>query len=121
MDKVGYPYSQAYRDYGDYYDCSSLAFYAWKYAGVNISYGGATTAVAEAQGLDEAGKTVTYEELQPGDLIFFSYCHNGRYRNISHVAIYVGNEKVVEEKNESEGVVYGDIPNPECIVTIGRP
>lgn len=121
LSKVGYPYSQAYRDSGDYYDCSSLAFYSWKYADVNISYGGATTAAAEAQGLDEAGKTVAYEELQPGDLIFFSYCHNGRYRNISHVAIYVGNGKVVEAKNESAGVVYGDIPNPECIVTIGRP
>lgn len=121
LSKVGYPYSQAYRDSGDYYDCSSLAFYAWKYADVNISYGGATTAAAEAQGLDEAGKTVAYEELQPGDLIFFSYCHNGRYRNISHVAIYVGNGKEVEAKNESAGVVYGDISNPECIVTIGRP
>ena len=121
LSKVGYPYSQAYRDSGDYFDCSSLAFYAWKYADVNISYGGATTAAAEAQGLDEAGKTVAYEELQPGDLIFFSYCHNGRYRNISHVAIYMGSGKVVEAKNESAGVVYGDIPNPECIVTIGRP
>lgn len=29
--------------------------------------------------------------------------------------------KVVEAKNESAGVVYGDIPNPECIVTVGRP
>ena len=37
------------------------------------------------------------------------------------LAIYVGNGKVVEAKNESAGVVYGDIPNPECIVTIGRP
>lgn len=121
LSKVGYPYSQAYRDSGDYYDCSSLAFYAWKCAEVNISYSGVTTAAAEAQGLEEAGKTVTYEELQPGDLIFFSYCHNGRYRNISHVAIYMGSGKVVEAKNESAGVVYGDIPNPECIVTIGRP
>lgn len=121
LSKVGYPYSQAYRDSGDYYDCSSLVFYAWKYADVNISYEGATTAAAEAQGLEEAGKTVAYEELQPGDLIFFSYCHNGRYRNISHVAIYMGSGKVVEARNESAGVVYGDIPNLECIVTIGRP
>lgn len=121
LSKVGYPYSQVYRDSGDYYDCSSLAYYAWKYAGVDISYNGATTAASEAQGLEEAGKVVAYEELQPGDLIFYSYCHNGRYKNISHVAIYVGDGKVVEAKNESAGVVYGDIPNPDCIVTIGRP
>lgn len=57
------------RDSGNYYDCSSLAYYSWKDAGVDISYGGATTAAAEAQGLDEAGKTVSFDELQPGDLM----------------------------------------------------
>ena len=30
LSKVGYPYSQAYRDSGNYYDCSSLAYYAWQ-------------------------------------------------------------------------------------------
>ena len=109
------------RDSGSYYDCSSLAFYSWKAAGINISYGGATTAAAEAQGLEEAGKTVSYESMQPGDLIFYSYCRNGRYKNISHVAIYIGNGKVVEAKSEQYGVVYGDIPSPESIVLIGRP
>ena len=59
-------------------------------------YGGATTAAAEAQGLDEAGKTVSFDELQQGDLIFYSFTSKGRYKNISHVAVYVGNGKVVE-------------------------
>ena len=121
LNRVGYPYSQAYRDSGNYYDCSSLAYYSWKAANVNISYGGATTAAAEAQGLEEAGKTVSYESMQPGDLIFYSYCRNGRYKNISHVAIYIGNGKVVEAKSEQYGVVYGDIPSPANIVLIGRP
>ena len=121
LNRVGYPYSQAYRDSGNYYDCSSLAFYSWKAAGIDISYGGATTAAAEAQGLESAGYTVSFEEMQPGDLIFYSYLRNGRYKNISHVAIYIGNGKVVEAKNEKYGVVYGDIPSPESIVLIGRP
>ena len=106
LHRVGYPYSQDLRDSGNYYDCSSLAYYSWKDAGVNISHGGATTAAAEAQGLDEAGKTVSYDQLQPGDLIFYSFTTNGRYKNISHVAVYVGNGKVVEALNESVGVVY---------------
>ncbi len=121
LNRLGYPYSQAYRDSGNYYDCSSLAYYSWKAANVDISYGGATTAAAEAQGLEEEGKIVSYESMQPGDLIFYSYCRNGRYKNISHVAIYIGNGKVVEAKNEQYGVVYGDIPSPESIVLIGRP
>lgn len=71
LHRVGFPYSQDMRDSGNYYDCSSLAYYSWKDAGVDISYGGVTTAAAEAQGLDEAGKTVSYDEMQPGDLIFY--------------------------------------------------
>ncbi|SEV85169.1 Cell wall-associated hydrolase, NlpC family [[Clostridium] fimetarium] len=120
LNKVGYPYSQDYRDSGNYYDCSSLAYYSWKAAGIDISYGGATTAAAEGQGLDEAGKTVSYEEIRPGDLIFYSYCSNGRYKNISHVAIYVGNGKAVEALNETVGVIYRDV-STGSIVMIGRP
>ena len=104
-----------------YYDCSSLAYYSWKDAGVDISHGGATTAAAEAQGLDEAGKTVSIDELQPGDLIFYSFTSNGRYKNISHVAVYVGNGKVVEALNENLGVVYRDVASTGKIVVIGRP
>ena len=121
LHRVGFPYSQDLRDSGNYYDCSSLAYYSWKDAGVDISYGGATTAAAEAQGLDEAGKTVSFDELQPGDLIFYSFTSNGRYKNISHVAVYVGNGKVVEALNESLGVVYRDVASIGKIVVIGRP
>ena len=121
LHRVGFPYSQDMRDSGNYYDCSSLAYYSWKDAGVDISHGGATTAAAEAQGLDEAGKTVSYDEMQPGDLIFYSFTNNGRYKNISHVAVYVGNGKVVEALNESAGVVYRDVASVGKIVVIGRP
>lgn len=121
LDKVGYPYSQEYRDSGEYFDCSSLAYYAWRAAGKNISYNGATSAAAIAEGLDVSGRTVSYSEIQPGDLIFYSYCNNGRYMNISHVAIYVGNGKVVEAKSEQYGVVFGNVPNRGSIVLIGRP
>lgn len=121
LHRVGFPYSQDMRDSGNYYDCSSLAYYSWKDAGVDISYGSATTAAAEAQGLDEAGKTVSFDELQPGDLIFYSFTSNGRYKNISHVAVYVGNGKVVEALNESLGVVYRDVASTGKIVVIGRP
>lgn len=121
LHRVGYPYSQEKRDSGNYYDCSSLAYYSWKDAGVDISHGGATTAAAEAQGLDEAGKTVSYEEMQPGDLIFYSFTSNGRYKNISHVAVYVWDGKVVEALNENSGVVYRDVASVGKIVVIGRP
>lgn len=121
LTKVGYPYSQKYRDSGSYYDCSSLAYYSWKEAGIDISFGGATTAAAEAQGLESANKNVSYNDIQPGDLIFYSYTKNGRYKNISHVAVYVGNGMVVEAKGTAYGVTYNEVPNLDDIVVVGRP
>ena len=121
LHRVDYPYSQELRDSGNYYDCSSLAYYSWKDAGVDISHGGATTAAAAAQGLDEAGKTISYDQMQPGDLIFYSFTSNGRYKNISHVVVYVGDGKVVEALNENSGVVYRDVASVGKIVVIGRP
>ena len=94
LTKVGYPYSQPLRDSGNYYDCSSLAYYSWKSAGIDIKYGGANTAAAEAEYCDKKGKTVSEKDMKPGDLVFYSFSNNGRYKNISHVGIYVGNGKM---------------------------
>ena len=121
LRRVGYPYSQALRHSGTHFDCSSLVYYAWLDAGVDISYGGASTAGYEAQGLAEAGKTVVYEEMQPGDLIFFSYEQTDGYLDISQVGMYVGNGKMVDARGTAYGVVYRDVPNNGAIVMIGRP
>ena len=118
LSKVGYPYSQPLRNSGKAFDCSSLAYYAWKSAGVDISFGGGTTAAAEAEGLKD--KTVKEENMQPGDLIFYSYTTNGRYKNISHVGIYVGNGKMVEAVDEAHGVCLGNYHNGG-LVMICRP
>ncbi len=121
LSKVGYPYSQAYRDSGDYYDCSSLAYYAWRSAGVSIMYEGSNTAASEGKLCYDNNLLVNYDEMQPGDLIFYSYERNGRFMNISHVAIYVGNGKVVEAANTRLGVVYRPVQGRSSIVFIGRP
>lgn len=122
LHRVGYPYSQELRHSGTHFDCSSLVYYAWLDAGVDISYGGATTAGYEAQGLANAGKTTVYEDMQPGDLIFFSYEETDGYLDISHVGIYVGNGKMVDARGTAYGVVYRDVPpNSGAIVMIGRP
>lgn len=118
LSKVGYPYSQSLRNSGKAFDCSSLAFYGWKSAGVDISFNGSTTAAAEAEGLKD--KTVKEKDIQPGDLIFYSYTTNGRYKNISHVGIYVGNGKMVEAVDEAHGVCLGNYHNGG-LVMICRP
>ncbi len=121
LSKVGCPYSQAYRDNGDYYDCSSLAYYAWRSAGVNIMYEGSNTAASEGKFCYENNLLVNYGSMEPGDLIFYSYGKNGRFMDITHVAIYVGDGKVVEAANTRLGVVYRPVQGRSSIVFIGRP
>ncbi len=121
LSKVGYPYSQEYRDSGNYYDCSSLAYYAWRSAGVSIMYEGSNTAASEGKLCYDNNLLVNYDEMQPGDLIFYSYSSNGRFMNITHVAIYAGDGKVVEAANARLGVVYRPVQGRSSIVFIGRP
>lgn len=120
LSKVGYPYSQPLRNSGTHFDCSSLAYYAWNSAGISIMTGGSNTAAAEAQWCSDHGCTVKEKDLKPGDLIFYSYSNNGRYKNISHVGIYVGDGKMVEAVDEATGVVIQDYHNGG-LVMIGRP
>ena len=130
LSKVGYPYSQELRDSGYAYDCSSLCYYAWAYAGKNITYEGSNTAAQEAKGLvnngirvydsTAGGSTYNQANLQSGDLIFYSYENNDRYLDISHVAIYIGNGMVVEARGTAYGVVYREVPNTSKIVLVCR-
>ena len=121
LSKLGYPYSQAYRDSGKYYDCSSLTYYAWRSVGVNLTYEGANTAAQQAKLCNDKGYTVSYADIQPGDLIFYSFGYNGRYKNISHVAIYCGDGMLVDASYSQQKVVYRKVYSRENIVLIGRP
>ncbi len=117
--KRGTPYSQAYRDNGAYYDCSSFVYYSYKAAGISMVYKGANTAAAEAQYCATAGQIIEVEDLQPGDLLFFSYVNNGRYKNISHVEMYLGNGLVID-CTETPGVAVRQFTT-DRLVMCGRP
>ena len=64
---------------------------AWSQAGVQLPH------MASAQ--YNVGRHVSYDQLQPGDLIFL-------YQPIGHVEIYVGNDLAVSAADEALGVVY---------------
>lgn len=110
--KLGYPYSMQRRSSGEAYDCSSLVYYAYKSADVNLSNSGDNTAAGMAKKLVTEGKTVEdvedVDDLEAGDLIFYSYKDNGRYHNISHVAMYVGDGKQIEASSKAGEVVVKD-------------
>ena len=125
LSKVGYPYSQTDRSAGRAYDCSSLAYFSWQAAGVDLSYGEGIvpTAALEASRLYAKGKVVSStiiseDDLQPGDLIFYGGRDNGRFLGIYHVAVYVGNGEVVEALNEKYGVVYQTLRTKNLILVL---
>ena len=63
-------------------------------------------------------KGVSTSKLLPGDVIFYSYQKNGRYKNISHVGIYVGDGKMVEAVDEATGVVMQDYHNGGLVMIV---
>lgn len=121
LARLGKPYSQAKRDSGDYYDCSSLTYYSYKEAGINLSYHGSNTAASQGKLLSDRGCEIDYEDIQPGDLIFYSFTRNGRYQNISHVAVYAGNGYLVDASSSKGCVVFRPIYSVGKIVMCGRP
>ena len=99
--RLGDPYSQALAGQDAYTDCSYLTQWCYKQAGVSLP----RTAAEQARYCVENGFTISKEELKPGDLVFFSHNENGRYRNITHVAIYAGDGMVVDASYSNGKVV----------------
>lgn len=121
--KVGCAYDKNHRFDENIFDCSSLVYRAYKTVGVDISWHGATTAAEEARGLEARGCQIGYSELKTGDLVFFSSEVNNRYKNITHVAMYIGNGQIVHARNKKMGVRTDslDIYSQNSIRSIARP
>ncbi|MDO5521281.1 MAG: Ig-like domain-containing protein [bacterium] len=100
--RIGYKYSQARRMQKNYYDCSSFVWRCYSKNGVKFgakSY--APTAAGEAYNMVKTKKAlyykgVTSDKLLPGDVLFVkNKTKNGRYKNIGHVVMYIGNGRII--------------------------
>jgi len=102
LTRLGDPYSNARRNSGHYVDCSSFAYWAYKQAGITIP----STSVEQAKYFYNNGYTVSLDELKPGDLLYWqkTSCHCGRWHEIHHAGIYLGNNLVIEASS-SQGCV----------------
>ena len=116
MTKIGCRYSQDKRYEEGWYDCSSLVQRLYKEVGINLP----ATAAAQGEYCYKNAMLVNKKDLKPGDLIFYSYEKNGEFRNISHVAIYVGDGKMVHAANASRGVVLDPL-RTNSVVFYARP
>ncbi len=98
MRYLGYPYVWATHGPSSF-DCSGFTYWViLNTLGVNISPG--TSAQINA------GSAVSRGNLQPGDLVFFQNTYTW---GLSHVGIYIGNNKFIHAENESTGVVISDL------------
>lgn len=116
MTKIGCGYSQDKRYQEGYYDCSSLVQRLYKEAGITLP----GTAATQGKYCYDNAMIINRKQLKPGDLIFYSYEENGEFRNISHVAIYVGDGKMVHAANPSRGVVLDPL-RTNSVVFYARP
>ena len=87
----------------NYFDCSGLVYWAYNQAGVSL---GRTTAAGYAG----SGKAISRSELQPGDVITFSYSSG-----VAHIGIYIGGGSFVHASGEGSGTV-GQYPD-QCVKT----
>ena len=105
--KVGDPYVYGAAGPGTF-DCSGLTMAAWARAGVALPHNAAAQATMLA--------AVGVSDLEPGDLVFYSYDGGP----IEHVAVYVGNGLVVHAPRPGEDVQYGKVSTVGPIVRVGR-
>ena len=86
------------------FDCSGLVYYAHNAAGRSL---GRTTAA----GYSQSGKAISYNQLQPGDVVTFY-----GYGYVCHIAIYVGNGMVVHAAGAG-ATTLGNKPNEHVKVS----
>ncbi len=116
MTKLGCNYSQDRRFDEGYYDCSSFVLRLYREFGLELP----GTAAEQGRYCAEHGLIINQKDLRPGDLIFYSYEKNDRYKNISHVAIYAGDGKMIHAANPRRGVVMDPL-RTSSVVFYGRP
>ena len=77
----------------DEFDCSGLAIWCHKKVDIIIS--------GDSLTLSNCGTDVS-NNLKPGDLVF--YATNDSSNNVSHVGVYIGNNKMVHAAGSKDGV-----------------
>lgn len=78
-------------------DCSGFTRYVLgKAGGINISRSSRTQSAE--------GQIVSYQNARPGDLVFY-----GKNGSINHVALYMGDGKVVHASTEKTGIIVTNV------------
>ena len=83
------------------FDCSGLVQYACAQLGYSIN----RTASAQLQN----GVTVSWDELAPGDLVFFKKPGSTTSKPVTHVGMYIGSGQFVHASDYGVGVIVSNL------------
>lgn len=75
-------------------DCSGFTMLLFAQYGYSISR-------TPSGQLEKAGRSIDYSEIQPGDII----CYTSNGSTCTHVALYIGDGKIIHAANSRKGVV----------------
>ena len=104
MSYLGYPYVYGGKSPSEGFDCSGFVYYVYKQFGYTLNPGATT----QWKSLPDV--IIPRDQLQPGDLVFFS--GNGEVSGMEHVAIYIGNGQMIHASTPSTGVIITDLNEP---------
>lgn len=90
---LGRPYAHLGDDPRTGFSCIGLVHYLFGRIGIDVPYG-----LVPAY---SAGRHVLRSSLRPGDLVFF---RDTVWRGLSHVALYIGDGRIIGADNASTGV-----------------
>lgn len=104
MSKVQYVYGV--NDPADLeFDCSSFTKYLYAKQGIDLRWG--------ARVQYSGGTPISKDQLRKGDLVFISTSKTDGYsdmiKRIGHVAIYMGDNKIIHNLNPSKDVTISDL------------
>lgn len=89
-------------------DCSGFTRYVLRHtAGIGLSH--------SARAQSGEGQVISYKDARPGDLVFY-----GKNGSINHVALYMGDGRVVHASTEKTGIIITNVTyrNPVKFVRV---
>ena len=102
----------------DRWDCSGLTKASYASVGVYI---GTHSSTDQYNYMSRQGRLVPYSQVQPGDLIFYSDGGSADNPRKYHVAMYVGDGKMIEAPNPSAPVRIVNARASDRVPYVGRP
>ena len=99
---VGNPYKWGGNSLTNGCDCSGFVHLVYKHFGISVP--------RYSQSFKTVGQAVAYENLKAGDIVVYP----------GHVAIYIGNGKIVEAQSTKAGITSNRKVNCSTITAIRR-